>query len=90
MVVSLFHLEESGFDARAGSFDDFTIQADAFGLRGADIAWNGAVDTADLLALLANWGPCPPDPYGGCCTPDLDHDGTVGINDLLMLLVAWD
>jgi hypothetical protein len=34
--------------------------------------------------MLALWGPCP-DP----CPPDIDGDGEVGINDVLILLGSW-
>jgi polyhydroxybutyrate depolymerase len=49
----------------------------------ADIDGNGTVDTADLLALLAAWGPC------GKCPEDVDGTGTVDTADLLELLAAW-
>ncbi len=48
---------------------------------------DGTVRILDLLALLANWGPCsdPPAP----CPADLDFDGAVSILDLLTLLANW-
>ncbi len=48
---------------------------------------NDNVGVSDVLALLANWGPCPPLPAS--CDADLDCDGSVGVNDLLILLAAW-
>jgi hypothetical protein len=45
---------------------------------------DSVVNTLDLLALLAGWGPC-----GDVCPADIDHDGSVGIADLLALLAAW-
>jgi hypothetical protein len=48
-----------------------------------DVDGSGAVDTADLLALLASWGPCED------CPADFDGDGEVGTADLLALLAAW-
>jgi hypothetical protein len=42
---------------------------------------NGTVATADLLALLGQWGEA-----GNC---DLDGSGTVSTSDLLQLLGAW-
>jgi 3-phytase len=48
----------------------------------ADLDGSGAVDGADLAALLGAWG--TPDP-----TADLDGDGVVGGGDLAMLLGAW-
>jgi hypothetical protein len=48
----------------------------------ADIDGSGAVDTDDLLELLAAWGP-----NGG--PADLDNSGSVDVNDLLLLLEDW-
>jgi hypothetical protein len=48
-----------------------------------DIDGDGDVDTADLLALLAAWGPC------GDCPEDIDGNGTVNTADLLILLANW-
>jgi predicted outer membrane repeat protein len=52
----------------------------------ADLFEDEVIDVIDLLALLALWGPCPPD---GPCPADLNGDGTVEVTDLLMLLAAW-
>ena len=49
-----------------------------------DLDKSGAVGTADLLSLLAQWGSDP-----GAVVGDLDGDGTVGITDLLILLGSW-
>ncbi len=49
-----------------------------------DIDGSGDVGVADLLTLLAAWGPCP-----GECPADFDADNTVGILDLLTLLANW-
>ncbi|MEE8154935.1 MAG: hypothetical protein V3T53_08225 [Phycisphaerales bacterium] len=51
-----------------------------------DLNGDGTVGAADLLILLANWGPC-----GDCddCIADIDGDCTVGASDLLILLVNW-
>jgi hypothetical protein len=48
-----------------------------------DLDADGAVGFGDLLAVLAEWGPCE-----GCPT-DLDYDGAVGFPDLLIVLAAW-
>ncbi|MEE8154185.1 MAG: FG-GAP repeat protein [Phycisphaerales bacterium] len=48
-----------------------------------DLDGNGSVGAADLLTLLASWGPCKG------CPADFDGDGNVGAFDLLALLVNW-
>jgi hypothetical protein len=48
-----------------------------------DLDGDLVVGFADLLAVLADWGPCE-----GCPT-DLDYDGAVGFGDLLIVLSAW-
>ncbi len=48
----------------------------------ADFNSDGAVDAADLVLLLGNWG-CTD------CVYDLDCDGTAGTGDLLFLLGNW-
>jgi len=50
-----------------------------------DIDGDGDVDTVDLLALLAGWGPCESD----CCLADVDSSGDVDVLDLLALLAHW-
>jgi choice-of-anchor B domain-containing protein len=49
----------------------------------ADIDGNGTVDTADLVDLLAAWGPC------AGCPADITGDDTVDTADLVALLAAW-
>jgi len=51
-----------------------------------DLNGDGVVDGSDLLALLAQWGPCD-DP--GDCSADLDDSGVVDGADLLMMLSNW-
>jgi hypothetical protein len=48
-----------------------------------DVDLDGDVDFADLLLVMAAWGPC----VG--CDEDLDHDGAVGFGDLLIVLGNW-
>jgi hypothetical protein len=48
-----------------------------------DIDGDGQVDVADLVAILAAWGPC----VG--CPEDLDGDGVVDVADLLVVLGTW-
>jgi len=48
-----------------------------------DLNASGAVNIADLIMLLNNWGACPG------CPADVDDDGTVGVSDLLILLGNW-
>jgi hypothetical protein len=47
----------------------------------ADLDGSGAVEAADLAALVLAWG------YGG--PADLDHDGEVDVEDLVALILAW-
>jgi hypothetical protein len=53
-----------------------------------DLDGNCSVGTADLLALLAAWGPCP-EPCPPFCPADLDENCSVGTSDLLTLLANW-
>ncbi|MDY7110464.1 MAG: FG-GAP-like repeat-containing protein [Planctomycetota bacterium] len=52
-----------------------------------DVNGDGIVDTADLLLLLASWGPCPDPPED--CPADFDGDDVVNTADLLILLSHW-
>lgn len=49
-----------------------------------DLDGDGSVSIGDLLLVLAQWGPCPPQ-----CFADVDGDGDVGIADLLYVLAGW-
>ena len=53
-----------------------------------DVNLDGVVDVNDLLAVITQWGPCPPQPSG--CIADLDDNSTVDVNDLLEVIVNWD
>lgn len=44
---------------------------------------SGSTDFADVLVLLAAWGPCAD------CPEDLDGNGTVDFSDVLATLAAW-
>jgi hypothetical protein len=48
-----------------------------------DTNGDGVVDTADLVGLLASWGPCPG------CTADFNGDDVVDTTDLITLLAGW-
>lgn len=50
----------------------------------ADVNGDGQVDTDDLLAVLAAWGPC-----AAPCPADINGDGVVNVNDLLILIGEW-
>ena len=60
---------------------DLNIQVEVSVL--GDLDGDEVVGTADLLTLLAAWGPCED------CPEDLDGDGAVGTSDLLALLANW-
>lgn len=51
-----------------------------------DIDDDGAVDSADLGALLAAWGNCG---SKGGCSADIDESGKVDAADLGLLVAAW-
>ena len=48
-----------------------------------DLNSDTTVNIADILALIAAWGPC------GTCDEDISGDGNVDISDLLALMAAW-
>lgn len=73
-------LEDPGADGDGSGILDICESA-------GDLNGDGVTGVEDLLLLLANWGPCPPE---GPCTGDLDSDGSVDIIDLLALLSSWD
>jgi len=54
-----------------------------------DVDGDGFVDVADLLDLLAAWGPCPSPPDSPECPADTNLDGVVDVTDLLTLLANW-
>lgn len=53
-----------------------------------DVDGDGAVDTADLLAMVAAWGMAPGE-KGYDVRSDLNRDGSVDVIDLLILLENW-
>ncbi len=73
-------------DVFCGSFSGFIFSANLVPVVEGDVNADGTVDILDLLDLLREWGPCPPD---GLCPGDLDEDGDVGVSDLLILLANW-
>ncbi|RME96117.1 MAG: hypothetical protein D6773_17585, partial [Alphaproteobacteria bacterium] len=52
----------------------------------ADLTGDGVVNAADITALLAVWGPCPPPPM---CRADLNHDGRVSAPDITIVLNVY-
>jgi hypothetical protein len=52
-----------------------------------DLDADCVVGVADLLVLLATWGPCPAPP--GSCEADFNESGDVGVADFLVLLANW-
>ncbi len=73
-------------NASNGSGKSGLIILELLGINPADLDGDGIVGVADLLILLANWGPCLPK---GECPADLNDDGSVGVADLLILLANW-
>lgn len=68
----------------ARALDSAELRALAGWSGGGDLDRSGAVDGADLGALLQAWGDC-----GACCPADLDGDDMVGAADIGLLLAAW-
>ena len=84
-VIALVQASES---TQAGSnFLGYFFEVDECPALVGDLNQDGRVGVADLLMLLASWGPCPdpPDP----CPADLDGNGIVGVSDLLILFANW-
>ncbi len=48
-----------------------------------DVDDDGMIGFADLLGLIAAWGPCDG------CAEDLDARGSVNFDDLVILLSQW-
>ena len=67
--------------------DDFSINPGVEPPLG-DLTGDCIVGAADLLILLAGWGPCA-DPCPPSCLADLSGDCVVGAADLLLLLANW-
>ena len=82
----LFDLDNDG-DLDLGLIDELAdvvlLMRNAGSPCPADVDDSGTVDFADLLAVLAAWGPCPG------CKEDIDGSGTVDFADLLAVLAAW-
>ena len=60
-----------------------TLSASAQSTCAPDVNSDGTVDSADLGALLAAWGPC------AACSADFNADGQVDSADLGELLAQW-
>lgn len=52
-----------------------------------DVNLDGTVNVTDLLLVISQWGPCPPQPSG--CTADLNDDEHVNVTDLLEVIANW-
>jgi hypothetical protein len=62
-----------------------SLQMSAFGATAlpGDVNGDGVVSVADVLAIIAVWGPCDG------CAEDLNNDGQVNVNDLLEVIANW-
>ncbi len=77
--------EQTDIDGDARVLDGrVDIGADEVDDCPADLDDSGNVDFADLIAVLAAWGPCD-----ATCPEDLDGNDVVGFGDLLVVLSAW-
>jgi hypothetical protein len=52
-----------------------------------DVNGDGAVDVADLVAVVLAWGSCPPPPAS--CPGDANVDGAVDVADLVLVILSW-
>ena len=80
-----FHLKESpavefGFADAAQLYIEVEINENTVP---EDIDGDGTVGVADLLLLIAAWGPC------GGCGEDITNDGVVNVQDVLQMIGAW-
>jgi hypothetical protein len=57
--------------------------------RPGDANWNGTVDTADYLFVIANWGACDIDNCDPCYA-DLNNSGTVNYDDVWIVISNYD
>ena len=61
------------------------VNIDATGIAcQGDVDGSGSVDVADLLEVIAGWGPC-----SGDCPADVTEDGVVDVSDVLLILAAF-
>ena len=51
-----------------------------------DLTFDGVVNFADILTILAMWGPCIPDVF---CPADANGDGSADFADILVVLANW-
>lgn len=72
-------------DTGAGTLPIVDMGAYEFQARmcDADVTGDGVVGFADVLTLLALWGPCQG------CPEDVDGSGEVGFGDVLIVLAGW-
>ena len=49
-----------------------------------DVTGDGIINIIDILAVMANWGPCTV----GCST-DINGDGDTNVSDLLIVIANW-
>jgi len=73
------------FNARHGTIGSFLYAIDLVEPSApGDANGDGVVNFADVLTLIAAWGPC-----SGTCPADLDGSGDVGFGDILIVLANW-
>lgn len=85
-VINFDALAIDGLGAHAADGDALYVGTSFIPARNGDINDDGRVDVADLLGLLAAWGPCgDPD----TCAADFTGDGAVDVSELLVLLANW-
>ncbi|MCP3905801.1 MAG: hypothetical protein GY715_19410 [Planctomycetes bacterium] len=79
-VIGAFGGDDQGSDSGAAYAFDLDDECACL----VDLNGDGSVGFADVLLVIAQWGPCPP-----VCIADVDGDGSVGFSDILVVIGAW-
>ncbi len=77
----IVRIEGGGLDKQAVPASMWSHEIEVVG----DINEDGQVDVTDLLQVILDWGSCPP----FNCPSDLDGNGLVNVEDLLIVLSGW-
>lgn len=87
-------VDEDDFPYLADNYDPYHLLGDHVGPVHGDFTGDNLTDLADYDLFAANWTdshevPPEPDPIVLPCVADMNGDGTVNTQDVLMFLNAW-